>query len=62
MVVNTRNMGPGRAIRKRKSAKSHHFPEGSRPFFGSPVAGTSEEEFDLLVISDGALSIVSEVV
>ena len=60
MVVNTRNMGPGRAIRKRKSMKSHSEKEyeeyDDRPFFGgSSGACPSEERFDL-VLSDGALS------
>ena len=48
MIVNNRNMGPGRAIRKRKSAKTCqvllcHFPLGARltVFGGTAVAGTS---------------------
>jgi len=53
--VNARNVGPGRAIRKRKSMKSH-FPEGDRFFFCDPSGATLEERFELV---DGALSEVA---
>lgn len=66
MIVKSRNMGPGRAIRKRKSAKTCqvllcHFPLGARltVFGGIAVAGTSlgtsanlleEERFEFMVV------------
>jgi hypothetical protein len=57
VAVNARNVGPGRAIRKRKSMK-RRFPEGDRFFFCDPSGATLEERFEL-VVANGALSEVA---